>query len=422
MEDTKDRKNEGEERGTVMLITNLDKNEIIGRCRQCQQEAGKKGLNGVMVWSRGGGTWDRYAGAGYFANHYQQRCYLPDQAPLWTGRSHCVVMIPRQGDPVLLVTTLEYRRDLVAIEDVRYAADFFDLVRDTAKELGMDTGNVGLMYGDVLTWKIGTEIKRRLPDMEWVPCDEILEEMRMVKTPMEIGAIRRACEIGSEALNIIMKGVESGKTEAQILGPAMDYIVSNGGVLYFVVTNSGENSTPVHSVDFPGYDAVRILNDGELFKVDLILVYQGYICDFGRTTVVGGKADAIQRQMIETAAGACEHIIANIRPGMTVRELCHMGDAYLVEHGVSLSGEQENPDQVYAAFPPHWGHGIGMTWERPWFIESEELKLKPGMYVAVEKALYKEGVGTVTYEQNLLITKEGAELLTTSKPVWLEET
>lgn len=403
-----------------MLITNLNKNEILERCRKCQEEVNKKGLNGVMIWSRGGGTWDRYAGAGYFANHYQQRCYLPDQAPLWTGRSHCVVMIPSKGEPVLLVTTLEYRRDLVAIEDVRYSTDFFGLVSDTAKELGMDRGHVGLMYGDVLTWKIGTRIKEKLPDMEWVPCDEILDKMRMVKSPMEQGVIRRACEIGSEALNIIMNGVEEGRTEAQVLGPAMDYIVTNGGALYFVVTNSGVNSTPVHSIDFPGYDHTRIMKNGELFKVDLILVYQGYICDFGRTTVVGKKADDIQKRMIETVAGACEYIIANIHPGMTVRELCRIGDAYLTEHGISLSGEQNDSQQIYAAFPPHWGHGIGMTWERPWFIEDEELELKPGMYVAVEKALYKEGVGTVTYEQNLLITEEGAELLTTTKPIWLE--
>ena len=403
-----------------MVITNLNKQEYLDRCARCQKEVAAKGLNGVMVWSRGGGTWDRYAGCGYFANHYQQRCYLPDQAPLWTGRSHCVLMIPREGDPVLLVTTLEYRRDLVAVKDVRYSTDFFGLIADTAKELGMDSGDVGLMYGDVLTWKIGTRVRELLPNMNWVPCDEILEEMRMVKTPMEQGVIRKACEIGSEAMNIIMRGVKAGKTEAQVLGPAMDYIVSNGGALYFVVANSGENSTPVHSIDFPGYDSTRLLEDGDLFKVDMILVYQGYICDFGRTTVVGGKANPTQKMMIETISGACGHIIETIHPGMTVKELCKVGNDYLEAHGVSLSAEQDDDSKVYAAFPPHWGHGIGMTWERPWFIEEEELTLKPGMFVAVEKALYKKEIGTVTFEQNLLITETGAELLTTTKPVWVE--
>lgn len=404
-----------------MVITNLDKSEFVARCKACQTAVNQRGLNGVMIWSRGGGTWDRYAGAGYFANHYQQRCYLPDTLPLWSGRSHCVVLIPKVGNPVLCVTTLEYRRDLVAIEDVRYGTDFFQLVMDTAKELSMDVGDVGLMYGDVMTWKIGTSLQAGLPDLNWVPCDDILEQMRMVKTPMEQGAIRRACEIGSEALDLIMNAVAPGKTEAQVLAPAMAHIYGNGACLYFVVTNSGEDSTPVHSVDFPGYDSTRLLKNGDLFKVDLILVYQGYICDFGRTTVVGGRGTAVEEHMIRTIAGACEHVMSQLKAGVSVKELCAMGDAYLLEHGVTLSPEQTDPDKIYAAFPPHWGHGIGMTWERPWFIDTEDITLEAGMYVAVEKALYKPDVGTVTYEQNLLITETGIELLTTSKPIWLVE-
>jgi len=41
------------------------------------------------------------------------------------------------------------------------------------------------------------------------------------------------------------------------------------------------------------------------------------------------------------------------------------------------------------------------------------------MYMAVEKALYSPGVGTVTYEQNVLITKEGCRTLSTSRKLWI---
>ncbi len=399
-----------------MLVTNLNKAEFEKRRNDCQKVANERGLNGVMVWSRGGGTWDRYAGCGYFANHYQQRCYLPDELPLWSGRSHCVLFIPKTGKAVLCVTTLEYRADLVAIEDIRYSTNFFQLVEDTAKELGMDSGNVGLMYADTLTWKIGSEVIKRLPDMNWITCDDILEEMRMVKTPMEQDAIRKACEIGTEAVNIIMANVKEGKTEAEIIAPGMEHVYANGACLYFIVTNSGENSTPVHSIDFPGYDYTRPVKNGDLFKVDFIIVYQGYICDFGRTTVVGGVANEVEKMMIKTIADACEHVMKHVKPGLSVKELCRIGDEYLINAGITLSAEQNDPDKIYAAFPPHWGHGIGMTWERPWFIETEETILEEGMYIAVEKALYKQDVGTVTYEQNMLITKDGVEVLTKTSP------
>lgn len=400
-----------------MLVTNLDRSEFAARCEACQREAVRRGLNGVMVWSRGGGTMDRYAGCGYFANHYQQRCYLPDLLPLWSGRSHCVLLIPPVGKPVLLVTTTEYRRDLVAVEDVRYSTDFFQLVIDTAKELHMDSGDVGLIYGDTMTWKIGTEIKKGLPELNWVPCDDILERMRVVKTPMEQDVIREACRIGTKAVNMIMEDVQEGKTEAQVLGRAMAHVYSHGACLYYAVSNSGENSAPVHSIDFPGYSYDRPMKNGDLYKVDLIIAYQGYLCDFGRTTVVGGKGTPMQEKMIRLVTDACEYVIAHIRPGIAVSELCQMGDRYLEEHGVSLSAQQDDARQIYAAFPPHWGHGLGMTWERPWMVESEDMVIQKGMYLAVEKALYQQEVGTVTYEQDMLVTDTGVELLSHTKKV-----
>lgn len=351
-----------------MFAKNVPFKEFEKRRKECREEVIKKGLNGVMIWSRGGGTWDRYAGVDYFANHYQQRCYLPDVDPLWTGRSHCVLMIPNKGEAVLIVTTGEYRKDLVAIKDVRYSSDFFGLIERTAKELGMDKGKVGIMYEDTLTWKIGRKIKEAMPELEFVQCDDILSNMRMIKSPREIEAIKKANEIGTEAMELIMSNVEAGKTEAEILGPAMAKIYSKGAVLYFVVTSSGPYSDAVHSVDFPGYDSIRKLKEGELFKVDLILCYEGYICDFGRSTVVGNKYSENQKIAIETVTEACEYVMSLVKPGVSIRELYEAGDKFLLEKGVSLESKQNDKEKLYAAFPPHWGHGIGLTWERPWFI------------------------------------------------------
>lgn len=402
-----------------MFATNVPFQEFQKRRLQCQEEVKKRGLKGVMIWSRGGGTWDRYAGVDYFANHYQQRCYLPDYMPLWSGRSHCVLLIPAVGKPVLLVTTMEFRKDLVALEDIRYSTDFFGLIAKTAKELGMSQGEVGVMYEDVLTWKISRKMKEQMPELKLVPCDDILSAMRVVKSPREIQAIRKACEIGSAAVEIIMKNVAPGKTEAQILGPAMEKIYSEGAVLYFVVTSSGPHSDAVHSIDFPGYDSTRLLQKGEMFKVDLIIAYEGYICDFGRTTIVGMEPTVEQRRLIETVVESCEYVISLAKPGITVKELCQAGDEFLLSRGVSLAAEQSDSKQIYAAYPPHWGHSIGMTWERPWLVKEEDVVLKENMYLAVEKGLYQPGRGTATYEQNLLVSKKGADILTTTKKLWL---
>ena len=402
-----------------MFAYNVPFEDFAKRRLSCQVEAQKRGLSGVFVCSRGGGTFDRFAGGDFFANHYQQRCYLPDNLPLWSGRSHSMLLIPSIGDPVLLVTTLEYRKDLVAIQDVRYGTDFHKLLSDTAHELKMDSGEAGIIYEDTLHGTIGRHMRENLPNLVLVPCDDIISNMQIIKSAREQESIIEACRIGSEAVRIIMSGVTAGKTESQVIGPAMDYIFSNGAVLYFVVTNGGADSTPVHSIDFPGYDCHRKMENGDIFKVDLIILYEGYICDFGRTTVVGGIADPIQRRMIEEVTFSCEHVISKILPGAKISDIVKAGDLYLTERGISLEALQNDPNTIYAAFPPHWGHGVGMTWERPWFVKEETMVVKENMYLAVEKCLYKPGLGTVNYEQNLLVTANGPRVLTTTQKLWI---
>ncbi|MDZ7794836.1 MAG: Xaa-Pro peptidase family protein [Spirochaetia bacterium] len=416
--------------------------------KQLQSSAHKLGFEGILICSRGGGTFDRYAGGAYFANHYQQRCYLPDNLPLWSGRSHSLLLIPSSGEPVLLASTLEFRQDLISLKDVRYGDDFYELFARTAQEKEMDAGRIGIIGEDVLPVSMYRRMQEGLPRLELIPCEHLFEEMRSIKSPREIESIESASWIGSAALEMIMNGVQPGKTESEVIAPAIAYCIEQGAALYFVVTSSGPYSDAVHSIDFPGYDSIRKLEAGELFKVDLIISYEGYISDFGRTTVVGATApraaagstvepeaktkatagvqaqaeagpSPLQRKMIETVTSACEDIISIIRPGIKVNELFHRGNEYLEAHDISLDSVQDETGTIYAAFPPHWGHGLGLTWEQPWIVENEKAVLQEGMYMAVEKALYSPGVGTVTYEQNVLITKEGCRTLSTSRKLWI---
>ncbi len=402
-----------------MFSHNVPFEDFENRRKECQKEARARGFSGVFVCSRGGGTFDRFAGGDFFANHYQQRCFLPDNLPLWSGRSHSLLLIPSEGESVLLVTTQEYRKDLVAIKDIRYSTDFHKLVSDTAKELKMDKGDAGIIYEDTLHRTISRNMEENMPELNLVPCDDIIQNMQIIKTPREKQAIEEACRIGSEAVGLIMKEVKPEKTESQVLGPAMAHIYSRGAALYFVVTNGGADSNPVHSLDFPGFDCRRKMKKGDIFKVDFIMVYEGFICDFGRTTVVGGDADPVQRRMIEEVTASCDHVISLIRPGAKVRDIVKAGDQYLLDHGISLDSVQDNPEKIYAAFPPHWGHGIGMTWERPWFVAEETMEIQENMYIAIEKCLYKPGIGTVNYEQNLLVDPEGPRVLTTTQKLWI---
>ncbi|WP_160848625.1 M24 family metallopeptidase [Pontibacillus yanchengensis] len=401
-----------------MLQNNVPFHEFHERRSQCVSQASDRGLNGLMVWSRGGGTFDRYADVDYLANHYQQRCYLPDYMPLWSGRSHCVLFIPVEGEPILVVSSPEYSIDLIAVSDVRYSNDFIGECRRAIYDLNMDEGKVGLVGADVLPFAYSQKLFAETPELEVATADDIVQHTRMIKSPREEACINEACRIGTSAVNQIMRNVSEGKTESQIIAPAIETVVEEGAVVYFVITSSGSYINYAQSVDFPGYDHQRKVENGELFRVDLIISYQGYMCDFGRSCVVGHTPSIPQQEMLDMVTDACEHVIQSIQPGLRVKDLCRIGDNYLEERGVSFAVDQTNADVIYAGYPPHWGHGLGMSWERPWLVKEEEMTLEPNMFLAIEKSLYKPGVGTVSYEQNIKVTENGACILTTSPKKW----
>ena len=404
-----------------MLIENVSGEEFAERRNNCLKEANERGLAGLMIWSRGGGTYCRHANVAYLTNHYMQYPNLPDFLPYWSIRGHCLLFLPVEGEAVLILSTPEYRKDLVTVEDVRYNPNFFEEIFKVANELGLAEKRVGMVGGDVLTHAHSKKIAEKLPGMELVPCDEILEVARTIKSPSEIRAIRKACEIGSEAVDTIMSNIEAGKTESQVIAPAVGKLVADGAAVYIIAVSSGPFCNNWTSMPFPGYDAQRKLEKGELFRVDLVIAYQGYYCDFGRTGVVGGQATDEQRKLIQTVSDVCEHVIEYIKPGMSVEELYAEGNHYLTEKGIimtSSADQQTEPDKMYVVYPLLWGHGMGMGWERPWMLDGENMTIQPNMYLAVERTLYQPGIGSASYEQNLLVQEEGCTVLTKTKKNW----
>ena len=103
--------------------------------------------------------------------------------------------------------------------------------------------------------------------------------------------------------------------------------------------------------------------------------------------------------------------MAAIRPGVAVRDVVAAGDQALTELGVAMSGKP-GPDQIAGGYPAHWGHGLGLGWERPWMVADETLEIEAGMYLAIERALSLARTGTAAAEQNLLVGSDGIEVLT----------
>jgi Xaa-Pro aminopeptidase len=62
---------------------------------------------------------------------------------------------------------------------------------------------------------------------------------------------------------------------------------------------------------------------------------------------------------------------------------------------------------------PSFGHSLGLAWEAPWIVPGNHARAEENMYLAVEAAVGLPGVGAAGFEQDVLITKDGVEVLPT---------
>jgi Xaa-Pro aminopeptidase len=143
-------------------------------------------------------------------------------------------------------------------------------------------------------------------------------------------------------------------------------------------------------------------------------MFQGYWIDPGRTAVCGGaRPSNAQKHLVESCVGIVDKLIAQIRPGLTMAELAAIGDKAVADFG----GVK---DQAATKWP-HYGHGLGLFFEKPYIstvMGTESVAFAEGMAMGVEAFLSTPGVGSAGFEQNVIVTRTGAEIITPAPSVW----
>jgi Xaa-Pro aminopeptidase len=172
-------------------------------------------------------------------------------------------------------------------------------------------------------------------------------------------------------------------------------IAEAGAGFYTVSLDTSGGSGP----RFGGFRGLRRFEAGETARVDLVLVYEGYYCDFGRSWVVGGRERSPGgAALVDVLRAALDAAVAAARPGAVSGEIARAGLAAL-------------PADVETAYPPHWGHGLGMGWEGPFLVADGEEPIEEGFALAVEVALHRDGI-VVSGEHDVLVGADGPEILT----------
>ncbi len=389
--------------------------EFRGRQDAVRRRCVELGLDGAVVWSRGGAFVDMCADVLYLTNHYSQQPYAGDEAGIGKGRSHGVVVIPVDGPTYLIVDTSYWRSDLAVFDEVLVSTDVPAAAGAAVSAARLAGKRVALVGASYMTAAAYLGLREHLPTTAVDRVDRLVEELRIRKTSAEVELIRRAAALGNATMDALMEAVSEGATEAEAVAAGARVLIAGGGVLYDAACASGPWSGDFTHARLPSADHIRRLRPGDLFHVDCYGSYGGYFFDLARSRCVGDEPTPDQRLLLETAVQCIETMCAAVRPGMTAGEVHEVGDSYLRES--EFSRRFPAVDREIVSFPA-LGHGLGLGWEWPYVQPGVDFKLEPDIYLAIEVQLSHPSLGGVMFEHDTLVTRDGSEILTNARSRW----
>jgi Xaa-Pro aminopeptidase len=392
--------------GSVQRIV-IPAEEFELRARRVAELAAEQGLDAVLAWSRGGGTVDRCANALYLANYYNPWPNVTDLPPMWTGQGNAGVLITREAERVLITN--------VAEEEWRASDVHCDGFVDDPKihlgaaralaERGLDRGRVGLATGDSMSAGLHQALMGATPDVQWAPADDLIMQLRRVKSAAEMDVIRAAGRAGAAMMDAMLAGVVPGNSEGDVHRAGWAAALEHGAVPYDTPGSSGPSAGLFGPSTLPSWSD-RSLEDGDLWHTDMYGLWQGYLFDFSRSKVAGRASD-VQLEILEASVAIVEEILDAIRPGTTFADAHGVGMEASARHA---GGRPRRAARSEKHAYSHFGHTLGLGWEDLWIYEAEQTPFEPGMHVAVETSVAHPEAGFAMFEQNVLVVDGGCEL------------
>jgi Xaa-Pro aminopeptidase len=391
--------------------------EFAERRKKAVQAAKERNLAGLLVWSRGGSTVDYYGDVLYLTNHHSPFPHN-SETPLWTARSYSALILPVDSDPVLVVDLPDFPEEQTHLDDVRPTLKVPQKVAEVLKETGLDKAKLGLVGRECLLYHSYRLMEEALGHpLETEPADDILEDLRLVKSDNEVRIMKHAADVGVEWMRTMMEAVQAGKTEGDFVGEGLRYFAAHGGIPYDVAVASGPNSHRFERFGIPAWDSKRKLENGDLVHVDAWGPVECYYTDLVRSTIVGRKPSDAQQEVLEAPIGVVESIIEIIKPGVTAGELYERGSSWMVDNGfASHRAGADDAGTEFGELFPAFGHGIGAGLEPPWIIKGEPTVLQENMTLAIESMVGRPDVGAAGFEHDVLVTSNGCEVLTAACP------
>ena len=311
-----------------------------------------------------------------------------------------VAIFTPDAPPVIILPELELLKvEGLPVQAFPYGenpAGWEGVFRRAVESLGLEGKRIGVEPRAIRLLEF-SYIRAGAPAAAFPDASDVVSSLRIRKDAGEIAAMRRAVQIAQSALEAAVPLIRIGMTEKELAAELVVQLLQHGSQFempFAPIVSGGPNSANPHASPTD-----RPLRHGDLLVVDWGAAFDGYISDLTRTFAVGEvEAEYAKIHRIVQEANAAGRAAA--RRGARCAEVDTAARS-VIEHA------------GYGVFFTHrTGHGIGMEGhEDPYMRGDNEQILEPGMAFTVEPGIYLPGRNGARIEDNVVITKHGADCL-----------
>ena len=339
-----------------------------------------------------------YANARYFSG-------------FWPLFERSGVAISASGDAALMVgpESREFAADrsrlekIFVLKEYRESADpaYPELKADTYQDvfhaIGVNEKKLRIGVASYLDTSviIMDGIKAAFPEAEIVRADHIMVELRSIKSVNEINCLREGYRIAELATQQVIKEIQPGMTELQMVGVAERVVYEKGAEYEGLPMYVFSEASTRHAISRSSY---REFQKGDIVQLNLSAKIDGYSAAIGYPIVLG-KLEGKRRDVVMFGLEAHKWTQQQVKSGVPASQIAENFYKYYVDNGYK-------DNFVYGPL-----HGTGMIEvEAPWVETTSDYALKPNMTFQIDTFISTDTFG-VRWEKGIAVTEDGCDVL-----------
>ena len=313
-----------------------------------------------------------------------------------------VLLLAKDQVPAIVLPELELQKVASLSYELRVFAypenpsEWGSAFRKAAQSLGLDGKRIGVEPRQLRLLEF-RYVRDSAPEADYPDASDVLSTLRLRKDKSEVQAMRQAVKIAQDALEATIPSIKIGMTEKELAAELVTRLLRHGSepeLPFAPIVSGGPNAANPHASP-----SERKLQSGDLLVVDWGATYDGYISDLTRTFAIGDVDDEYMKihRIVQEANAAGR---AAAKPGVPCADVDKAARTVIEQAG-------------YGAYFTHrTGHGIGMEGHEEPYMRADNMQLlEPGMAFTVEPGIYLPERNGVRIEDNIVITENGADVL-----------